>query len=46
MAQVAEWIDRGVAAAAKGDEETLAVIRTEVAELMAAYPAPGLPIGA
>ncbi|WP_406862658.1 serine hydroxymethyltransferase [Streptomyces sp. HUAS MG47] len=44
MAQVAEWIDRGVAAAAKGDEEALAAIRAEVAELMAAYPAPGLTV--
>ncbi|MFJ3949638.1 serine hydroxymethyltransferase [Streptomyces libani] len=43
MPLVAEWIDRSVQAAAKGDEEALAVIRTEVAELMAAYPAPGLP---
>ncbi|MGO4421335.1 serine hydroxymethyltransferase, partial [Streptomyces sp. MCAF7] len=43
MATVAEWIDRGVGAAGSGDEETLAKIRAEVAELMAAYPAPGLP---
>ncbi|MBT2367791.1 serine hydroxymethyltransferase [Streptomyces sp. ISL-10] len=42
MAAVAEWIDRGVAAAAKGDEGALAAIRAEVSDLMAAYPAPGL----
>lgn len=45
MPLVAEWIDRSVQAAANGDEEALAVIRTEVAELMAAYPAPGLATG-
>ncbi|MEV0279926.1 serine hydroxymethyltransferase [Streptomyces sp. NPDC050610] len=44
MPAVAEWIDRGVRAARAGDEEALAVIRSEVAELMAAYPAPGLPL--
>ncbi|MFJ2114782.1 serine hydroxymethyltransferase [Streptomyces sp. NPDC087850] len=44
MGAVAEWIDRGVAAAGRGDEDALAVIRAEVAELMAAYPAPGLPV--
>jgi glycine hydroxymethyltransferase len=42
MPRVAEWIDRGVAAAGRGDEDALARIRGEVAELMAAYPAPGL----
>ena len=42
MPTVAEWIDRGVAAAARGDEDALGVIRSEVAELMAAFPAPGL----
>ncbi|MFW6725065.1 serine hydroxymethyltransferase [Streptomyces sp. MAR4 CNY-716] len=48
MARVAEWIDRGVAAArAGGSEEDVALkaIRGEVAELMASYPAPGLPVG-
>ncbi|MFF0723445.1 serine hydroxymethyltransferase [Streptomyces sp. NPDC004134] len=48
MAQVAEWIDRGVAAARTGGTEgdvALKGIRGEVAELMAAYPAPGLPVG-
>ncbi|WP_424212177.1 serine hydroxymethyltransferase [Streptomyces sp. BI20] len=44
MPQVAEWIDRAVTAAGAGDEKTLGVIREEVAELMAAFPAPGLPI--
>lgn len=42
MAAVAEWIDRGVRAAGAGDEDALAAIRAEVAELMAAFPAPGL----
>ncbi|WP_031068141.1 serine hydroxymethyltransferase [Streptomyces sp. NRRL S-118] len=44
MAAVAEWIDRGVTAARTGDEDTLAKIRAEVADLMAAHPAPGLPV--
>ncbi|WP_030204108.1 serine hydroxymethyltransferase [Streptomyces sp. NRRL S-87] len=44
MPAVAAWIDRGVAAAASGDEAALAVIRKEVAELLTAYPAPGLPV--
>ena len=38
MPQVAEWIDRVVT----GDEETVVKVRAEVAELMRAYPAPGL----
>ncbi|MGI5402429.1 serine hydroxymethyltransferase [Streptomyces sp. CA-135486] len=42
MAAVAEWIDRGVTAAGSGDEDVLGEIRSEVAELMAGYPAPGL----
>lgn len=42
MAAVADWIDRGVTAAGKEDEEALATIRSEVAELMSAHPAPGL----
>ncbi len=37
MEQVAEWIDRGVTAAGRGDEEALAAIRAEVADLMAAF---------
>ncbi|MEV0266451.1 serine hydroxymethyltransferase [Streptomyces sp. NPDC050617] len=44
MPAVAEWIDRGVRAARAGDEAALAAIRSEVGELMAAYPAPGLPL--
>ncbi|MEU4273737.1 serine hydroxymethyltransferase [Streptomyces tanashiensis] len=44
MDQVAEWIDRAVTAAGKGDEETLRTVRAEVAGLMAAHPAPGLPV--
>ena len=43
MPAVAEWIDRGVAAAKAADEDALTGIGAEVAELMAAYPAPGLP---
>ncbi|MGP3999929.1 serine hydroxymethyltransferase [Streptomyces sp. 8N706] len=43
MPLVADWIDRGVAAARVGDEDALTAIRAEVTELMAAYPAPGLP---
>ncbi|UUN28731.1 serine hydroxymethyltransferase [Streptomyces sp. FIT100] len=43
MAAVADWIDRGVTAARSGDEDALAVIRSEVAALMSAFPAPGLP---
>ncbi|WP_369213018.1 serine hydroxymethyltransferase [Streptomyces flavofungini] len=43
MEAVADWIDRGVAAGRGGDEEALAKIRAEVADLMAAHPAPGLP---
>ncbi|MEY9837344.1 serine hydroxymethyltransferase [Streptacidiphilus sp. EB103A] len=40
MAQVAEWIDRVVT----GDEEVVTKVRAEVAELMQAYPAPGLSV--
>ncbi|MFJ2648844.1 serine hydroxymethyltransferase [Streptomyces sp. NPDC087420] len=43
MATVADWIDRGVAAAAEGNEPALTAIRAEVAALMSAFPAPGLP---
>lgn len=42
MGAVAEWIERGVAAARSEDEAALSAIRAEVAELMSAYPAPGL----
>jgi glycine hydroxymethyltransferase len=45
MRLVAEWIDRGVAAAGSGDEDTLRKIRAEVTDLMAQFPAPGLPVG-
>ncbi|GAA2297219.1 serine hydroxymethyltransferase [Streptomyces violaceusniger] len=45
MPAVADWIDRGVTAAKGGDEGALIKIRAEVSELMAAYPAPGLPTG-
>ncbi|WP_240138734.1 serine hydroxymethyltransferase [Streptomyces sp. MUM 178J] len=42
MPAVADWIDRGVTAARAGDEAALTAVRAEVAELMAAFPAPGL----
>ncbi|MEU6057556.1 serine hydroxymethyltransferase [Streptomyces sp. NPDC047097] len=44
MDAVAGWIDRSVTAARTGDEPALAAVRAEVAELMAAYPAPGLSV--
>src|SRR5690606_9187812 len=43
MITVADWIDRVIVAARAGDEETITAVRREVAELMAAHPAPGLP---
>ncbi|MDN3295958.1 serine hydroxymethyltransferase [Streptomyces ficellus] len=43
MTAVADWIDRGVGAARDGDEDALLTIRAEVADLMAAHPAPGIP---
>ncbi|MCX4660664.1 serine hydroxymethyltransferase [Streptomyces uncialis] len=45
MPAVAAWIDRAITASRTGDEPALAKIRAEVAELMAAHPAPGLPTG-
>ncbi|OKH96055.1 serine hydroxymethyltransferase [Streptomyces uncialis] len=45
MPAVAAWIDRAITASRTGDEPALAKIRAEVAELMAAHPAPGLPAG-
>ncbi|WP_255954094.1 serine hydroxymethyltransferase [Streptomyces odontomachi] len=42
MPVVAEWIDRAVAAARTEDEAALTKIRAEVADLMRAFPAPGL----
>ncbi|MGX2995091.1 serine hydroxymethyltransferase [Streptomyces sp. JNUCC 64] len=45
MPRVAGWIDRAVTAARAADEPALTRIRAEVAELMAAHPAPGLPTG-
>ncbi|WP_405642612.1 serine hydroxymethyltransferase [Streptomyces uncialis] len=45
MPAVAAWIDRAITASRTGDEPSLAKIRAEVAELMAAHPAPGLPTG-
>jgi glycine hydroxymethyltransferase len=42
MATMADWIDRGVAAAGRGDEDELARIRSEVEELAVAYPPPAV----
>jgi glycine hydroxymethyltransferase len=42
MALIADWLDRGVAAAREGREDSLTAIRREVEELAAAYPVPGL----
>jgi glycine hydroxymethyltransferase len=42
MAAVANWIDQAVTAATAEDEDTLARIRAEVADLCAAFPAPGI----
>ncbi|MEV7420455.1 serine hydroxymethyltransferase [Streptomyces sp. NPDC089919] len=44
MPAVADWISRAVSAAAAGDEAALAAVRLEVADLLAAFPAPGLPV--
>ncbi|MDA5285219.1 serine hydroxymethyltransferase [Streptomyces sp. NPDC054904] len=44
MPLVADWISRSVDAAAKGDEAALVAVRAEVTDLMAAFPAPGLPL--
>lgn len=44
MPVVAEWISRAVDAAATSDEQALSGIRAEVADLMSAHPAPGLPL--
>ncbi|MFI5981397.1 serine hydroxymethyltransferase [Streptomyces sp. NPDC051555] len=44
MPVVADWIARGVAAGAAGDEPALATIRAEVTSLMSDFPAPGLPL--
>ncbi|AXG78031.1 serine hydroxymethyltransferase [Streptomyces paludis] len=44
MATVAEWLDRGITAAKTDNEAALLELRTEVADLLSAYPAPGLPV--
>ncbi|MET8295382.1 serine hydroxymethyltransferase [Streptomyces sp. NPDC005180] len=44
MPAVADWIARAVDASAKSDEAALSAIRAEVSDLLAAYPAPGLPV--
>jgi glycine hydroxymethyltransferase len=46
MRQIATWIDRGVAAARRSDEPALAAIASEVRELTAQFPAPGIPVSA
>lgn len=43
MITIADWIDRVITAARSDDEATITAVRGEVAELMAAHPAPGLP---
>ena len=40
MAELARWIDEGIAAAARGDEATLAGIRGAVGELALSFPPP------
>ncbi|QDQ16523.1 serine hydroxymethyltransferase [Streptomyces spectabilis] len=45
METVADWIDRGVRAARDEDEDALRKVRGEVADLLSAYPAPGLATG-
>lgn len=42
MEIVADWIDRAVMAARLGDEDSLRKVRGEVADLLVAFPAPGL----
>jgi glycine hydroxymethyltransferase len=42
MSLVAEWLDRGVTAARDGAEDALAQIRSEVEELAAGFPVPGI----
>jgi len=42
MPIIADWLDRGITAARTEAEQQLSRIRAEVADLMAAYPAPGL----
>lgn len=44
MPQVAAWIDRVVEATRTGRTEVEARVRAEVRDLLAAYPAPGLPV--
>ncbi len=45
MPLIADWLDRGVAAARDGAEDALGQIRSEVEELAAAFPAPGIGAG-
>jgi len=40
MAELARWIDEGIAAATRGDEATLAAIRGAVGELALSFPPP------
>jgi glycine hydroxymethyltransferase len=44
MALIAGWIDQGVEAAKREDEQTLARIADEVRELAAAFPIPGVAV--
>jgi glycine hydroxymethyltransferase len=43
MRMLAGWIDRGVEAAGRGDEMAIERIGSEVRELAAAFPIPGVP---
>ena len=42
MRSIARWLDEGVAAAGRGDDDALDRIYSEVAELTSGFPAPGL----
>ncbi len=46
MTLLADWLDRGVTATADGREDSLAQIRSEVEELAAGFPVPGIAQGA
>ena len=44
MQLIADWIDRGIEAAKRDDETTIAQIADEVSELAEAFPIPGSPV--
>ena len=41
MVTIARWIDEGIAATKRGDEQAIDRIASEVRELAAAFPIPG-----